>query len=85
MSFLPSGIECITLEGYIFSHITEMIIETFSSKRNMSFEYYLKQAKPMLENKLNQTLAKKPHLINALDRGVKHRLIRRYSHIPFNN
>ena len=39
----------------------------------------------MAQIKLTQILARKPHLINALDRGVKHPLMRKYSHIPLNN
>ena len=37
----------------------------------------------MVEINLNQNFARKPHLINSLDRGVKHPLIRNYSHLPF--
>ena len=37
----------------------------------MSYEYYIKQPKIMAEIKLNQILARKPFLFNALDRGVK--------------
>ena len=62
-----------------------MNITTISNERNMSFEYYIKQPKPMVEIKLNQIIAKKLHLINALDRGVKHPLIINYSHVPFIN
>ena len=39
----------------------------------------------MVEIKFNQILASKTYLIKALDRGVKHRLIRNYYHIPFKN
>ena len=49
----------------------------------MSYEYYIKQPKHMVEIKLNQILARNPHLINSLDRRVSHPFIRKYSHIPF--
>ena len=51
----------------------------------MTYEYYIKQPKHMVESKLNLIIAKNPHLINTLDRRNSHPLIRKYSHIPFNN
>ena len=71
--------------GYIFSHIIEMNIETISDKRNMSYNYYIKQPKHTVEIKLNQISARNPHLINALDRAVSHPLLGNFSHVPFNN
>ena len=68
-----------------FSHISEMIINTISDKRNMTYEYYIKQPKHMVEFKLNMILAKIPHLINTLDRRFNHPPIRKSCHIPFNN
>ena len=51
----------------------------------MTNKCYIKQPKHMVESKLNQILAQNPHLNNALDRRVNQPLIRRYSHLPFNN
>ena len=51
----------------------------------MTHEYYIKQPKHMVEFKLNMIIAKNPQLINTLDRHINHPLIRKYSHIPFNN
>ena len=77
------------IEFYIkhpnFSHISGMIFKTISDKRNMTYEYYIKQPKHMAEHKLNMINAKKPHLINTLDRRIYHPLIRKYFHIPFSN
>ena len=70
--------------GYKFSHISEMKIETIIDKRDMSYDYYMKQPKPMVESKLNQILAKNSQLINVLDRRVNHPLIKKYFHIPIN-
>ena len=69
--------------GYYFNQLAETNIKTISAKRNMSYEYYIKQPKHMVEIKLNQILARNPHLINSLDRRVSHPLITKYSHIPF--
>ena len=52
-----------------------MIIKTISDIGNMTYEYYIKQPKHMVEFNLNMIIAKNPHLINALDRRVKHSLL----------
>ena len=61
-----------------------MKINTFFNEINITYENCMKQPKPMFEIKLNEILARKPHLTNVLDRGVKHPLIRNHFHIPFN-
>ena len=50
-----------------------MNISTINDKRNMSNKYYMKQSKIMVEIKLNQILARKPHLIIHLYRNFSHR------------
>ena len=62
-----------------------MIINTISCKCNMSYEYYISNPMPMVERRINFIIAKNPQLINSLDRNKNHPLIRKYSHIPFNN
>ena len=54
-------------------------------KMNMTYEHYIKQPMQAVELKLNMIVAKNPHLINSLYRYIKHPLIRKISHIPFNN
>ena len=83
--FLKRGIECIILTGYKFSHIPELNNKTFSSKRNMTYEYYIKKPMPLVERRIKMINSRKPHLSNTLVRGVKHPLSRKYSHIPFSN
>ena len=61
-----------------------MINKTFSDLRNLTYKYYNKQPKHMVEFKLKMIIAKYRHLINALDRRVNQPLIRKYSHTPFN-
>ena len=51
----------------------------------MKYEHYMNQPKSMCERKINMIIAKNPQLINSLDRNKNHPLIRKYSHIPFNN
>ena len=51
----------------------------------MTYKYYLNQPMSALERRLCLDIARNPHLINSLNRNVNHPLIRKYSHIPFNN
>ena len=62
-----------------------MIIKSLSDKCNMKYEHYMNQPKSMCERKINMIIAKNLQLINSLDRNKNHPLIRKYSHIPFNN
>ena len=62
-----------------------MIISSISCKCNMSYEYYINNPMPMVERRINFIIAKNPQLINSLDRNKNYPLIRKYSHIPFNN
>ena len=61
-----------------------MNIITINIKRNMTYEYYIKNTMPMVEKRINFIIAKNPKLINSLDRNKNHPLIRKFSHIPFN-
>ena len=51
----------------------------------MTYEYYINQPMSMCERKINMNIARNPHLINSLDRNKNDPLIRKCSHIPFNN
>ena len=50
-----------------FSEVLEMRITFVSSHRHMTYDYYLKQAKPMCEIKLNQILCKTPQVIKSFN------------------
>ena len=50
-------------QGHKFSHISEMKITFVTEFSNMSFKYYLKQPKSMLDWKLIAKLAKNPMLM----------------------
>ena len=62
-----------------------MIIKTICDKRKLSYQYYIENAMHMVERRLSFIISRKPHLINALDRGVSHPLNRKCFHIPFNS
>ena len=61
-----------------------MIIITIKIKMNMTYEHYINQPMSMCERKKNMRNARKPQLMNLLDRNKNHPLIRKYFHIPFN-
>ena len=62
-----------------------MNINFITDLTNMTYEYYINQPMSMCERKINMNIVRNPHLINSLDRNKKHPLIRKHSHIPFNN
>ena len=48
----------------------------------MNFEYYRNSPMHMAERRFKMIIAKKPHLINILDRNFNHPPIRKFSNIP---
>ena len=60
-----------------------MNIVLITDLRNMTYEYYLKQPKPLLEWILNKKLAKNPELIKIF-KNSSHPLIRKCQHIIHN-
>ena len=71
--------------GCKFINIKQMTIFSLSCRCNMAYEYYIKQPMSMCERKINMIIGKNPKLINSFDRNKNHPLVRKYSHIPFNN
>ena len=51
----------------------------------MTYGNFTNQTMQAIELKLDNIIAKNPQLINSLDRNKPHPLIKKYSHIPFNN
>ena len=62
-----------------------MTINLINDRCNMTFREYLKLPMHAVEREINMNIAKNPPLISLLDRSKNHPLIRKYSHIPFNN
>ena len=62
-----------------------MVISILVDKCNITYKNYINSPMPMLERRINFIIAKNPKLVNSLDRNKNHPLIRKYSHIPFNN
>ena len=81
---LLNWVDYFMLRGYKFCKINEMIIQTISNRRDMTYKRFINHPMSMCERRLNLIIAKNPHLINSLDRSKNHPLIRKYSHIPIN-
>ena len=77
-NFLSSKIEFFVRQGHKFSHLSEINISFISDLRNMTYEHYLQQPKPMLEWGINVILAKNPELIKSLNRSHIPPIIRKY-------
>jgi len=83
--FLRNALQDFINKVYKFSHISNMNIITINNKMNMTYEQYITLPMQAVEIKLNMIIAKNPNLINSLNRFRNRPLIRKYSHIPFNN
>ena len=68
----------VTSKGFNISHKHKMKIKAISNKAYMNYEYYIKQPMQMIEQRLNLIFAKNPQLINLLNRGSDHPLIKKY-------
>ena len=66
-------------------NIKQLILETNNDICNMTYKYYKNLSMSMVERRINIIIAKNSELINNFDRNKNHPLIRKYSHIPFNN
>ena len=78
------SIECFIERGHKFSRIIEMNIKTETNKRCMKYEHYINQPMQAVEIKLNEIIARNPHLIQSLYRTIINPSIRKISHTPFN-
>ena len=65
------------MQGYKFSHISEINITFISDLRVMTYEHCHTQPKQMIEWVLNKKLRKNPELIKTL-RKISHPLTRTY-------
>ena len=62
-----------------------MNISTIIDKRNMRYDYYIKQPKEMLDLKYNRNVSKNAHLRTSPERSFNYPLLRKLSKIPFDN
>ena len=75
--FLLAKVDNFERKGYKISHISEMKITFTTHRRNMTFEYCLRQPKSMLEWSLNKKLSINPEPIKVLGNSSRP-LIRKY-------
>ena len=71
--------------GYDLYNINELVIKSLNDRCNMTYQQYISQPVGMCERKIIMNIARNPELLNSLDRKENHPLIRKYSHMPFNN
>ena len=76
--FLEKVIDDFKNKGYSFNHIAEMHIITFANKRDMSYDFYLKQTMCALEWRLNAMINKNKSLINKFPLNWRHPLNRKF-------
>ena len=75
------SIEYPTERGYKFSYLYELNNITILSIRRMTFEFYTKRPKQIVQLKVNINNNENLHCIIALDRSVNHPLIRKFNDI----
>ena len=63
--------------GYKFTNISEMNISFITNFRNMTYEHYINEPKPMVEWNLIKKLAKDSSLLKNITK-TSHPLIRKY-------
>ena len=83
--FLKNVIDDFKINGYTFNHIDGMKITTIANKLDMSYDFHIKHKMHAVEWKTNAMINKNNKLINKLDRSKCHPLIKKHSHVPFNN
>ena len=83
--YLTYYIYRIISRGRKISHMSKMKIKTISNMGYMNYNYYLRQPMQKIERRLNMNDAKNPEIINSLNRGSDHLLIRKHIHILFND
>ena len=71
-------------EGNDFSHIAEMDIITLAHKRDMTYDFYIKQIMSAFEWKLKAMINKDKNLINEFPQNWRHPLIENLNIIVFN-
>ena len=81
--YLITYIYHVISRGLKFSHISKMKIKTMKNLSDMNYKFYLKQPMQMTYGRLNMIIAKNPQLMNSLNRGSNHPLIRKNIHTPF--
>ena len=68
-NYLRESIDSLKEEGYHFTHIAEMDIITLAHKRDITYDFYLKQNIPAFERKLIALINTDKNLINKFPRN----------------
>ena len=71
-NYLRELIDSLKTEGYVFNHNAEMDITTLAHKRDMTYDFFLKDNMSAFEWKLNAMINKDKNLINKFPRNWRH-------------
>ena len=85
INILLYAIKWCELMGYNFCCVNQMTISILIDKCNITYEKYINNPVNKVERRININIAKNPQLVKLFDRNKNHPLVRKYSHIPFNN
>ena len=85
IEYLLYDIDCFKTKGYNFYEINQMTINIIFDRCGMTYANYINNPMHIVERRINFIIARNSQLINSLDRNKNHPVIRKYSHIPFNN
>ena len=77
-NYIREAIDRLKTEGYHFDHIAEMDIITLAHKRDMTYDFYLKNNMSAFEWKLNALINKDKNLINQFPQNWRHPIIKRF-------
>ena len=77
-NYLREAIDSLKAEGYDFNYIAEMDIITLAHKRDMTYDFYLKNNLSAFEWKLNAMINKDKNLINKFPRDWHHPLNKKF-------
>ena len=77
-NYLIEAIDNLKEEGYHFDYIAEMDIITLAHKRDMTYNFYLKNNMPALEWQLNKLINKDNSIINKFPRIWRHPINREF-------
>ena len=82
---LREALDSLKKEGYHFDHIAEMDIITVARKRDMTYDFYLKDNMPAFQWKLNAMITKDKNLINKFPQDWRHPISTKFNCYRNNN
>ena len=82
-NYIRDAIDKLKEEGYDFNYIAEMDIITLAHKRDMTYDFYLKQNMSAFEWKLNSMISNDKNLINKFPQNWRHPINTKFNYYRF--